>query len=229
MKILRLAVMALALLTLSGAGVRAQTTLRIGLAEDPDILDPSLAAPMSAASFSRRSATSCSTSTRSSTSCRSWRCPRDLRRRQGSDDQAAARRQIPGRRTARRRSREILDRAPHEHADLVPQAGTCQRRSCRRGRSPDHQARTQDAVLAIDRPAHRSRRHDDLAQGGVKEEGDKFGLHPVCAGPYKFVERVQQDRMVFEKFADYWNKDNVFIDRIVVFCQSSMPRCGSPI
>ena len=49
----------------------------------------------------------------------------------------------------------------------------------------------------------------------AKEEGDKFGLHPVCAGPYKFVERVQQDRIVFEKFADYWNKDNVFIDRIV--------------
>src|SRR5579862_226750 len=49
----------------------------------------------------------------------------------------------------------------------------------------------------------------------VKEQGDKFGLHPVCAGPYKFVERVQQDRMVFERFADYWNKDNVFIDRVV--------------
>jgi peptide/nickel transport system substrate-binding protein len=49
----------------------------------------------------------------------------------------------------------------------------------------------------------------------AKEAGDKFALHPVCAGPYKFVERVQQDRMVFEKFADYWNKDNVFIDKIV--------------
>jgi peptide/nickel transport system substrate-binding protein len=49
----------------------------------------------------------------------------------------------------------------------------------------------------------------------AKEEGDKFGLHPVCAGPYKFVERVPQDRIVFEKFADYWNKDNVFIDKIV--------------
>jgi peptide/nickel transport system substrate-binding protein len=49
----------------------------------------------------------------------------------------------------------------------------------------------------------------------AKEAGDKFGLHPVCAGPYKFVERVQQDRMVFEKFADYWNKDNVHIDRVV--------------
>jgi peptide/nickel transport system substrate-binding protein len=49
----------------------------------------------------------------------------------------------------------------------------------------------------------------------AKQEGDKFGLHPVCAGPYRFVERVQQDRMVFERFKDYWNKDNVFIDRVV--------------
>jgi peptide/nickel transport system substrate-binding protein len=44
--------------------------------------------------------------------------------------------------------------------------------------------------------------------------GDKFGLHPVCAGPYKFVERVQQGRIVVEKFADYWNRDQVFIDKI---------------
>jgi peptide/nickel transport system substrate-binding protein len=49
----------------------------------------------------------------------------------------------------------------------------------------------------------------------AKAEGDKFGLKPVCAGPYKFVERVQQDRIVFDKFADYWNKDNVFIDKVV--------------
>jgi peptide/nickel transport system substrate-binding protein len=49
----------------------------------------------------------------------------------------------------------------------------------------------------------------------AKAEGDKFGLHPVCAGPYKFVERVQQDRIVFEKFQDYWDKANVHIDRVV--------------
>jgi peptide/nickel transport system substrate-binding protein len=48
----------------------------------------------------------------------------------------------------------------------------------------------------------------------AKEAGDKFGLKPVCAGPYKFVERVQQDRIIVEKFADYWNKQNVHIDRI---------------
>src|SRR5213082_3920220 len=49
----------------------------------------------------------------------------------------------------------------------------------------------------------------------AKEQGDRFGLHPVCAGPYKFVERVQQDRIVFERFADYWNKENVSIDRVI--------------
>ena len=49
----------------------------------------------------------------------------------------------------------------------------------------------------------------------AREQGDKFGLRPVCAGPYKFVERVQQDRIVFEKFQDYWNKNNVHIDRVV--------------
>jgi len=49
----------------------------------------------------------------------------------------------------------------------------------------------------------------------AKAAGDKFGLNPVCAGPYKFVERVQQDRIVVEKFADYWNAANVFIDKVV--------------
>src|SRR5262245_63267737 len=44
--------------------------------------------------------------------------------------------------------------------------------------------------------------------------GDKFALKPVCAGPYKFVERIPQDRIVVEKYADYWNKDNVFIEEI---------------
>jgi peptide/nickel transport system substrate-binding protein len=53
------------------------------------------------------------------------------------------------------------------------------------------------------------------APKAATEAGDRFGLHPVCAGPYKFVERVPQDRIVVEKFADYWNKGNVHIDRII--------------
>jgi peptide/nickel transport system substrate-binding protein len=45
--------------------------------------------------------------------------------------------------------------------------------------------------------------------------GDKFGNAPVCAGPFKFTERVAQDRIVVDRFADYWDKGRVHVDRIV--------------
>src|SRR5690242_4196108 len=49
----------------------------------------------------------------------------------------------------------------------------------------------------------------------AQAEGDKFGAKPVCAGPFKFVERVAQDRIVLERYANYWNKGAVHFDRIV--------------
>ena len=45
--------------------------------------------------------------------------------------------------------------------------------------------------------------------------GENFGSHPVCAGPFKFVERVAQDRIVVERSADYWDKNKIHFDRIV--------------
>jgi peptide/nickel transport system substrate-binding protein len=45
--------------------------------------------------------------------------------------------------------------------------------------------------------------------------GDKFGDRPVCAGPFKFTERVAQDRIVLDRFADYWNKDAIHFDRVI--------------
>ncbi|MFJ6325929.1 MULTISPECIES: ABC transporter substrate-binding protein [unclassified Rhizobium] len=53
-----------------------------------------------------------------------------------------------------------------------------------------------------------------VSPAAAKAAGAKFGDHPVCSGPFKFVERVQQDRIVLEKFQDYWNKDNIFIDKV---------------
>ena len=47
-----------------------------------------------------------------------------------------------------------------------------------------------------------------------KALGDKFATAPVCSGPFKFVERVAQDRIVVEKYDGYWNKANVHISRI---------------
>jgi len=45
--------------------------------------------------------------------------------------------------------------------------------------------------------------------------GDKFGAKPVCSGPFKFVERVAQDRIVLERFPNYWNKGAIHFDRVV--------------
>ena len=45
--------------------------------------------------------------------------------------------------------------------------------------------------------------------------GDKFGANPVCSGPFKFVERVAQDRIVLERYPSYWNKGEIFLDKIV--------------
>jgi peptide/nickel transport system substrate-binding protein len=49
----------------------------------------------------------------------------------------------------------------------------------------------------------------------AQAEGDKFGSKPVCAGPFRFAERVAQDRIVLERFPDYWNKAAIHFDRIV--------------
>ncbi len=45
--------------------------------------------------------------------------------------------------------------------------------------------------------------------------GKDFPLKPVCAGPFKFTERVPQDRIVFDRFDGYWNKDAIHVNRVV--------------
>jgi len=45
--------------------------------------------------------------------------------------------------------------------------------------------------------------------------GKDFGLKPVCAGPFRFVDRVPQDRIVLERFPEYWNADAIKLDRVV--------------
>jgi peptide/nickel transport system substrate-binding protein len=44
---------------------------------------------------------------------------------------------------------------------------------------------------------------------------DSFGARPICSGPFKFVERVQNDRIVLEKWKDHWEAEKYHIDRVV--------------
>src|SRR5215208_4149036 len=48
----------------------------------------------------------------------------------------------------------------------------------------------------------------------ARELGEKMTNRPVCAGPYKFLEWVPQDRIVFERFERYWNAGAIHIDRV---------------
>jgi peptide/nickel transport system substrate-binding protein len=54
-----------------------------------------------------------------------------------------------------------------------------------------------------------------VAPKAAEKAGETFGSHPVCAGPYKFVERVAQGHITVERFKRYWNAADVHIDKIV--------------
>ena len=106
-------------------------------------------------------------------------------------------------------------------------SGACQRRPCRGGRSPDHQAGAEDALLAADRAAHRPLRHDGVAEG---REGGRRQVRPAsglrrslqvrrarAAGPH----RVREIRRLLEQGQHPHRPRRVS-------CRSSMRRCGSP-
>jgi peptide/nickel transport system substrate-binding protein len=44
--------------------------------------------------------------------------------------------------------------------------------------------------------------------------GAEFGTAPVCAGPYKFTQRIAQDRIVLDRFDGYWDAGSTKLDRI---------------
>lgn len=44
--------------------------------------------------------------------------------------------------------------------------------------------------------------------------GDKIGSAPVCAGPFRFVRRVAQERIELQRFDRYWNAAAVKLDTI---------------
>jgi peptide/nickel transport system substrate-binding protein len=44
--------------------------------------------------------------------------------------------------------------------------------------------------------------------------GKEFGLRPVCAGPFKFTERVAQDHITLDRYPGYWDAANVHFARV---------------
>src|ERR1700720_4001092 len=215
MKILRLAATAAALLLSLQAGVQAQTTLRVGLAEDPDVLDPSIAR-----TYVGRIVFASLCDKLFDIDEKLNIVPQlALSHETSADGKEMTIKLRPG---VKFHDGEALDA---EAAKFSIERHMTLPTSFRKSElaSVDHVEVVDPLTikLALKTPFAplisqlTDRAGMMISPKAVKQEGDKFGQHPVCAGPYKFVERVQQDRIVFEKFADYWNKDNVFIDRVV--------------
>jgi peptide/nickel transport system substrate-binding protein len=49
-----------------------------------------------------------------------------------------------------------------------------------------------------------------------KSRGDDYNRNPVGSGPYILKSWAAGDRMVLEKNPDYWDKDKVYLDRIIL-------------
>ena len=54
-----------------------------------------------------------------------------------------------------------------------------------------------------------------ISPKAAEAAGDKFGLHPICAGPFSFDSRVAQDRIVLKRFPGYWDAKNVHFDEVI--------------
>jgi peptide/nickel transport system substrate-binding protein len=54
-----------------------------------------------------------------------------------------------------------------------------------------------------------------MSPKAAEAAGEKFGAKLVCSGPFRFVERIAQDRIVLERYPNYWNKGQIHFQRIV--------------
>ena len=54
-----------------------------------------------------------------------------------------------------------------------------------------------------------------ISPKAAEAAGDKFGLHPVCAGPFSFESRIAQDSIVLKRFPGYWNAPAIHFDEVV--------------
>lgn len=53
-----------------------------------------------------------------------------------------------------------------------------------------------------------------VAPKAAEAAGKDFGLHPVCAGPFSFVERVAQDHIALARFPGYWDAGRIHYDKV---------------
>jgi peptide/nickel transport system substrate-binding protein len=54
-----------------------------------------------------------------------------------------------------------------------------------------------------------------MSPASAAQNGENFARAPGCAGPFKFNRRIAQDRIELERFADYWDAKSIAFDSAV--------------
>src|SRR3954463_11294624 len=54
-----------------------------------------------------------------------------------------------------------------------------------------------------------------MSPAQLKKLGDKFSSNPVCVGPFQFVSRSEGNQIVLKKATDYYDASKVKLDRLV--------------
>lgn len=204
-----------ALLSAASLAASAQTSLRIGLQEDPDTLDPVRARTYVSRivftslcdklididhqlNFVPQLATSWSWN--DDNTVLTFKLRTDVRFHDGAAFDAAA-------------AKANLDRA----LTLETSQRRSELASVKSVSAPDPET----LVITVTQPdatllAQLSDRAGMMLSPATFQDEDKnpVARHPVCSGPYEFVSRVQNDKMVFKKFEGYYNAQDYHIDRL---------------
>src|SRR5690606_14733815 len=53
-----------------------------------------------------------------------------------------------------------------------------------------------------------------MSPTALAEKGEDFGTDPVCVGPFRFENRVAQDRIEVVKDPNYYDADNVYLEKV---------------
>lgn len=53
-----------------------------------------------------------------------------------------------------------------------------------------------------------------VSPAAVQQYGDDYSQHPVGAGPFKMIKHEPGGGIEYEAFADYWDKENVYLDKL---------------
>ena len=199
-----------------GSPAKKGGELTVGLAEDPDQLDPTLArtfvgrivfANMCEKLYDLDADLKIVPQLASA-------LPGALRRRQDRHDQAPRRHQVQRRHDVRRRRGQDVARPPPHARGVGPRVASSRRSASVKVVDPSTVAIKLSTPFAPLTAQLADRAGMVMSPKQLKKLGEKFATSPVCVGPFKYASRSEGDSIVLERAPDYYDAAKVKLDEL---------------